>query len=810
MQASGPDPSISKVPPPSSPSYSKVKKGDEKGKEKIEVEQMVEETGKKPQHKSNKPLPPSQTASPEIGGVNKQQFLREIKEKALEKKVAHLRKEQAKTKETGAGAFRFQQIGASQNFVQRAAPPEYFPLEQMQKFHETDVSWTDIEDEIRQSCAEREMDALATASFVNALRTDLEPIYKSEGPPRERLEKIIKYIDDFMGELKSKEDLELKGTLELLKGKLNTIADTAPILIMDNVPTLHRKDELVSVLRLWSTLASSKDAGEKEHLHIDATPDQINAAIKRVLDLPDEYIDQKAVLSALTSPSSEPEEKGLSEKTSERLLGRVESYCSSYDILDQNQNHPSVQQVLRLVSLDAISRGYTEYAIKYGGENVRELLAQKMLSSMGLEKVFVFKAPLSKDEKLIAGEWLTEGKGFTSEILNPLIQNKRNLIFELQRGDPSPEKIATYAKNVQKAEEKLLQHFNIDPSNKEKVAAFNSAVQQHALVDIVFGSFDSHRDQYKVQDGIPMCFDFARFLAPCSFHTEKTVNFENLDHDIVSTYFDFRSFFLDMPASDKPLDPTLISLIKSWDVEKLEKNFRDAGLVGDPEKFKNAIDRLELLYSYKLKFQKLGYLAIGKNTDPQIQQSYNELVINLVDNFDMDFEQVYEAARKKAEEKFFDDSTKEEKEYLIQQQTKAEIEHFILHAIATQKRNNLALYNQIHPDALENFKQRATALKEYVDTPDPTPLGAFAAAYPEGWKFLKEFRRFNTSPACEIFVEIVKGDAQLRSLNRVVDELQGKVISKSEAGKLREEIQNLNTTQAKPYSYLSVAMGSGF
>jgi len=253
--------------------------------------------------------------------------------------------------------------------------------------------------------------------------------------------------------------------------------------------------------------------------------------------------------------------------------------------------------------------------------------------------------------------------------------------------------LATKAPELEAAKAAILEKGNVE------------SVQTHVLTDLLLCSNDSHSGQYMSQDKELFNIDFARFLPP---HDSM--------RDLKGVAATFRSTLLDHPAADEPLSEELINTVKSWDMGKLEENWKKDGLIGEPKFFKDATKRLEIL-----DFQRDA--AQGAN-ESKLKEMYAELGLETpVETYDST--QLREVVIKETTKQF--ENLKNE------------------------------CYSKIHPQAFAGLKKRMQALQGYIREPgsEPTLKGAFNKMYPQLAPFMKVLGRFQSNPGENLFAEVV-------------------------------------------------------
>lgn len=107
------------------------------------------------------------------------------------------------------------------------------------------------------------------------------------------------------------------------------------------------------------------------------------------------------------------------------------------------------------------------------------------------------------------------------------------------------------------------------------------SVRAQALIDCLFCSADSHVQQYRVKENEIFNIDFSRFFPP-----SEAIN------SITGTMLAFNSYFFGHPQTQAPFSSEEITKILSWDVGKVETEWRDANLIGNKEDFDDALNSL--------------------------------------------------------------------------------------------------------------------------------------------------------------------------------------------------------------------------
>lgn len=144
-------------------------------------------------------------------------------------------------------------------------------------------------------------------------------------------------------------------------------------------------------------------------------------------------------------------------------------------------------------------------------------------------------------------------------------------------------------------------------ANEIKALGDSESIVDHALTDALFCSYDSHFNQYIVNDGKVLNIDFARFMAPSETYQRDGATFAAL-----------RSTWLDHPVVEDTLSTEKRSQILSWNLNEIEQRWREDGLIGDAEVFKSAEQSLQHLDST------LEFLGNSKNSLKSLEAAKNQ------------------------------------------------------------------------------------------------------------------------------------------------------------------------------------------
>lgn len=346
-----------------------------------------------------------------------------------------------------------------------------------------------------------------------------------------------------------------------------------PSIDVSKVPVLFKKSDLLNNISL--ALAKKEDQALQD-------------AAEKIKAFPNDYVDQKEV--------------DQFDKTIIKILLRnLQEYVSAFDvrvhasIIGGSPKKMMTKQISQKL-LEVNKNSYTDsagFAFKLGVENLREILAGKILKSLGLNQFYVVKeevalpaAQLDNTKKPagIAGDWVV-GDDFPMDDWQTYMILMRDLALAEFKGQPSKDLIT----KITEAEKKIM--------------AFGclKSIQHHGIVDALLCSGDSHEGQYKRKNGQLYNFDFGRFLTPSA-----VVKIGNS----VTTLL--KSVFLDHPAAYLPMDTHLIALIKAMNLDTLEKQ----NLIGDEAAMKTAALELEQITLDKQHAKKKTALLCKKYNIP--------------------------------------------------------------------------------------------------------------------------------------------------------------------------------------------------
>jgi len=150
-----------------------------------------------------------------------------------------------------------------------------------------------------------------------------------------------------------------------------------------------------------------------------------------------------------------------------------------------------------------------------------------------------------------------------------------------------------------KRQELLAKEFRgeaISPAEREALKEAEAAMAQadsvesvmaHAMSDLEFGAGDNHAGQYMRRDGHIYNIDYARGNAPGEAEMREVRPGE------VETFATLKAVMFDHPhARNENIPENLVEQLMNRDLDAEEQQLRDAGMIGDPEFFDMASQRM--------------------------------------------------------------------------------------------------------------------------------------------------------------------------------------------------------------------------
>lgn len=666
----------------------------------------------------------------------------------------------------GPRVFELTCMGNVQNAVAYVPQPFYIPCHLLRG----DNSW-DFLDSLAHQIEQRENDEtiqLSKAFFSMAKKV----AFNFAGTDEEKLRKILRLLDQFILDIEKNPALNLDVFYHLnsVLGNLLIPAEYASILIH------YQKEGLISKFRLLKACTETTPPLCLKGTHLsfgaldpalfeDISPDQIDEAIRVIQNLPP-YIPEDRINTILNHYP----------KLLKHILNGLTTYYSSYE-----WEIEGISPVNPEAKLDQ-----NGFFIKQGLENRRELLAQRILISLGLSDHVLTKVKarlpyisLGREinpKGLIAGKRLENDFHFHPQLMNELIslyasleQKQRNE----QRGEVWEEGQATeeVTRQIIEKEEEIRRGLGFKPDDPFAQNELEEAIQTHAFNDLLLCSTDSTPCQYLYPSGHPICVDFARFLPPSPFYVDQEGNLKVV----------FRSFFLDHPSSKKILPPALITKIKNWDIEKLESIYRKEKLIGKLKEFRK-IEGLLLEFNHERE-------SLEALNDQYEQTRDKEILNRIMDR--------YQAFGLKHNLKLTGDWSQDSK---------------LTNRYLTQRDKELKekCFKKIHPQAFKEFKERLILLQHYVvQEPFPNLKGILELFYPELSLFMKTLSMWELQPSLNItFIWNLENEVDdEQSLDDILNKAKEMQVDQSELERL-EEAKNRIRLKALYYPLMATSMNT--
>jgi hypothetical protein len=270
---------------------------------------------------------------------------------------------------------------------------------------------------------------------------------------------------------------------------------------------------------------------------------------------------------------------------------------------------------LREVFKSKLRNNYApSYAFKTGVENQRELLARDVTRVLGFDSYLtpkiestlnsvVIKSDKESDvnnsssTKGISSEWI-KGKDIDRATWEKYLEAKQKMEmvqFEIDNSTGQNDLKISNLKNDLKNIEKMVRNYEWILKGQFS----RDSGQTLAFLDTLFGSFDSHILQYKIENGSLKNIDFSRILAP----SDTVINSKKEE-----LYIPQRNILLDHPYSMEKMSDQLVKKIKEIDLEKVGIELQKH--VGTKKEFKSAKKDLETIQA-KLS----GQLTMDENNE---------------------------------------------------------------------------------------------------------------------------------------------------------------------------------------------------
>lgn len=588
----------------------------------------------------------------------------------------------------------------------------------------------------------------------------------------------LKFISDLREISKEKQNVYITRFIETLCTQLLSLDQT---LSFKNVPIRYQKEGVLQELRKYrDTLgavevekrARGAEAARREH---EAITSESQVFLDRVINDISRHDGEFIKASFL----EEVTKKHLSEnpvlaKKIKNLGKTFPEYVSSYDMVVYNQPSKGVIDRLKEIAPAEFSR--SAFGYKLGDENIKEVLAGKVADTLGLNTYLMPKSEQTIKEarlgatvapKGLASRWI-EGDIFPEKTWAKWIQAKHEYAktyypySTLKRDYNAAKPQGTVPPILKNRYAYACQMMKKARSEKAKAAqeilrvgGLNS-IAQHIVIDTILTAGDSHYEQYKQdKDGEFHNYDFARFFPPSSAYSSGDAN----------TYALFRGYFLDHPLADAVMNEgsdyrdilmPLKELILSWDVNAIEKIWREAGLVGDIEFF-------------QAQYQKASDLEVDLSNFLNRSVPYEQLCTKYGIPYarDQSQDQLQETLTAALDEKY--------------------------RAIRRE------CWAKMDPRSVQEWKNRVIQAQHYLATDKaPTLKGMWVACYPEIARFENILERFERGTATTIFLSYPTPEEMARGVGRRRRPLES-IITDAERGSYAspESVQTLRTTLAK-------------
>lgn len=448
---------------------------------------------------------------------------------------------------------------------------------------------------------------------------------------------------------------------------------------LDCFKKVARKD-LILVRKGFRELGSGIDDDELKKMARDfiAMIDRYDKPLK-IEGLPVFYSGEEAEKKLKRSGLPSFFQKG---ELSEELEGTLTPYHFSLDLLLLNQSHKSLWKLIeRYEKKFGDPRGFN-LIFKAGPENEREQLMASLAETLGLKGYLLGKENVTLNHVKIRDEKNPTGL-LCSFIDNELDYNWRRLMTRYTVYGAHARRFFLQSQKQSKA--KRWQE-RAERSQKQ-IEALNlkESIEGNLLLDLIFGSYDSHFSQYKVLDGQLVNLDFSRFALPCETYVIEE-----------RTYTALCSSLLDAPGLDQPLSSRLQTLIQHLDLEAVRDAFQP--FVGEAKAFAQA--------TYWMKLLRADMLALLVTPDHLVPLKYS--------------------LHCKAEGETPS----------IAEQRKELSAKFKRQAAEIKKK----FYQQIHPEAFALIMKRLTLLKSLQN---PSIQTIFAALYPDFVPFTDLLKRMH-------------------------------------------------------------------
>lgn len=672
-------------------------------------------------------------------------LLPKLREEILKKGAEKIEKAEKRTVEASEGkisSIKAKTLGQpSQNPVGIVSVPHHVLRSSLQR--QVPIDFEDFVKEIenaKSNCKGPPTLMKTFAQILDKLLKEIDDIYKKvELSPQEKSEQAYRLTLQVIGDLNSKPALKkLKFDLSGLQNITSPISQEES----DKIPSLYNKEEIANQLRIELQRLKEKDRkGRKE----------IISFLKELYSSSDPFIYKESLVNKVNSSESDIPNH-LIDVLKKILTNKSMEYVSTLDL----QSYLGKRTIIRKLNEELNKYSNQDYVIKSGIENIREILAGRLLEELGMNDYFLPKTYLSlphteieaRQGSIRADEGVIGSKFLENENISSL-----KAAWHLYLKAKQDLEMALFLNKTAETIEDLRNKLEEAAQKVEEQGGTNS-IPIHVLVTSLLGGFDDHISQYIKVDEELINIDFARFLSP-SMAMKKTIR-TRLENEIITeieTFFTFRSVFYDHPFADQPLPAKLVKTIKEWDLESLIKSLKD--MVGDPMIFSKAMKEIEtFIREINLSRENLEELKklCDRHHIPYAQESTSK--------------QLFELLKNKAEQK--------------------------------QMEYQRICFDKIHPQAFDGLEQRLRILKDYVEnTEEPTAKEAFARMHPDIMPFMKVLARLVTGPGEAISINFGEKKVRLRALEEIIKMAETNTNSEGEKLATPEEIKAMKESLAR-------------
>lgn len=632
-----------------------------------------------------------------------------------------------------------------------------------------------------------------------------------------RLKTISKHIEN--GSIATHKDYELQklsqkktqnpvakmgGVLFIPKDLLKDRLKENDALSLKGVKSYYNKDELLNDLQIKMNLMNlAKENGEEK--------DSILTVINKVKACPDQYLETSQL------------------RVGWLKLMDLKTYVSSTEFIAANNNEQVAQELIEQIAKSA-KMAARKFVFKTGIENIRELLAGKLIASLGLSKPLVPKSEVKlkgatfknvKNPEGIASVFLA-GTLYQTVLWDSFIKAKK----EFAREEYSCDKKTLQTRNqVKKIQTELKSRIDKHLYENEEL---NNELKKFSIFN------------WKGKAKINAQLAHNKMLIKACKEDLKKINSElkdlnnSLPEDFIRaeiTYEGAKEDIMALGGNNQISQHVLTDLLFcSSDSHGNQYIFIDGEILN--------IDFARFMAPHEAVIKDEGtqqrvFLVLKSFflDHPQSERPFSQQDINTILSWDLD--QIEREWRKDGligEEAKFDEYEKKLKslrdEYigldkLNYHALKKKCNENHINAIGKgvgwmKKKLGLKVYGeiekirkesfcQVHPKAFQNFKIRADALQKYLEDckqkkVPPSLKGALPYMYPLAMPFMKVIERLVTNPSARF--------GQL-SLNDILDHAKKNDSASPEEIKAMEDALAVYQTNAPPVTSLMSAMNVG-